>query len=172
MQQPRRFTIDVAPSFAPHKRIHWQRNCLCIDVGDQEQQVQKPRICQWEEFWRLCDFIDLWNWAPDYGVAAARDGTRWQIDIGGKSKHIVSRGHSCYPSLEDAKLGTSRINRVSLLLHFVELTLLNVSPYALTAFSHCSRKPWANFCIPMPCIRRTPWRVVDVGPAPAKDDSE
>ena len=58
-----------------------------------------------------------------------RNGQCWQLDIAvDKSKRVQSKGVNLYPSLEDAAQSSEAMDRFALLLHFIDIALLNTSP--------------------------------------------
>ncbi|MCA9171910.1 MAG: hypothetical protein KDB23_29785 [Planctomycetales bacterium] len=85
-----------------------------------------PTLTQWSGFWRLCQFIDLWKWKPDYtSEAVMRDGQSWHLNIAyDKNMQVVSAGQNAYPALESVDVARTTMDRFGLLLHFVDMTLL------------------------------------------------
>ena len=130
MKRPHRFTIEVEPTFTPNTRYHFHNGNLRVDFREREHRSATPTLQQWSGFWRLCNFLDLWNWLPDYNdEGMSRDGQCWQLDIAfDKSKRLQSKGVNMYPSLEDAKRPNDTMDRFALLLHFIDISLLNTSP--------------------------------------------
>jgi len=51
-----------------------------------------PTAAQWEEFWRVCDEIDVWSWPPSLGDVRVFDGLSWETELEVGSRRVVSRG--------------------------------------------------------------------------------
>ncbi|MCA9093577.1 MAG: hypothetical protein KDA68_08835 [Planctomycetaceae bacterium] len=132
MKRPHRFKIEIIPAFSIVSPIRYEflNGNLRVEFRGLEQRFAMPTKHQWSGFWRLCDFLDLWNWLPDYeDGGTSRDGQSWQIDIAfSKSKRVQSKGNNWYPSLEDAKIGIATMDRFVLLLHFIDISLMTPRP--------------------------------------------
>lgn len=125
-KRPYRFTIEIDKAFSPGTQYLLHHNHLEVQYRGREQRLASPTQMQWSGFWRLCEFLDLWNWLPEYNEHNTRDGQSWKINIAfDKSKQIQSSGFNAYPSLEDAKRSSDTMDRFSLLLHFIDITLLS-----------------------------------------------
>ncbi len=55
-------------------------------------KVMTPTSAQWEEFWRVCDEINVWSWPPTLGELRVIDGLSWITDLEAGSRHVVSTG--------------------------------------------------------------------------------
>ncbi len=130
MKRPHRFIIEIEPTFAPNTRYRFHNGDLRVDFRDREHRIASPTLQQWSGFWRLCNLIELWDWLPEYSDdGMSRDGQHWQMDVAfDKSKRLQSKGVNMYPSLEDPKRANDSMDRFSLLLHFIDISLLNTSP--------------------------------------------
>jgi hypothetical protein len=130
MKRPHRFIIEIEPAFTANTRYHFHNGNLRVDFREREHRIATPTLQQWSGFWRLCNFLDLWNWLPEYDDdGMSRDGQCWQLDIAlDKSKRLQSKGLNMYPSLEDVTQPIDTMDRLALLLHFIDITLLNTSP--------------------------------------------
>ena len=51
-----------------------------------------PTPAQWEEFWRVCDEIDVWSWPPTLGNLRVIDGLSWKTELKIGSRHMASIG--------------------------------------------------------------------------------
>ena len=67
---------------------------------------------QWEEFWRVIDEIDAWQWDKDYFNEGVLDGTQWElvIDRKGKRRRRIF-GSNDYPP--NFKLLIDAINKLA-----------------------------------------------------------
>lgn len=126
MKRPHRFEITIEPSFGAQTKYEIDHGAVAIRQDSTVVQSATPTLAQWSGFWRLCQFIDLWNWLPEYtSEEVMRDGQSWQLNIAcDKNERIVSAGHNAYPSLESVNLARPTMDRFGLLLHFFDITLL------------------------------------------------
>ncbi len=130
MKRPHRFTITISGERCAQD-IEYRLHDGNLEVVNHERELRtaNPTIRQWHGFWRLCDFLDLWNWRPEYNEHRAIGGTSWQFDIAfDKNKKVHSEGDNTNPSLEDVKLGSRTMDRFALFMHFIEITLLTKRP--------------------------------------------
>ena len=129
MKRPHQFDIQITPVFGPPTRYTIDNGVVTLRLGVTEHRRATPTLFHWSGFWRLCNFLDLWNWEPEYApMDQMRDGQSWQLEIAfDKQKQIVSRGNNSYPSLESIKLARTTMDRFGLLLHFIDITLLTDS---------------------------------------------
>lgn len=140
MKRPHRLTIEIEPAFAANTRYHFENGALRVDFRGRESRIATPTLQRWSGFWRLCEFLNLWTWHPDYNNECSRDGQFWQIDIAMEtSKRVRSQGFNAYPSLEDEKRGSQTMDRLALLLHFIDISLLTASPDLRNDFTDYSR---------------------------------
>jgi hypothetical protein len=76
----------------------WQNGRLTYMLADYSQdihdwdKVMTPTSAQWEEFWRVCDEINVWSWPPTLGELRVFDGLSWTTELEVGSRHVVSRG--------------------------------------------------------------------------------
>lgn len=126
MKRPHRFEILIEPAFTLPIRYSIEHGVVALRNGATEHRTATPTLAQWSGFWRLCQFLDLWNWKNEYTPEEQmRDGQSWQLNIAyDKNKQIVSAGHNGYPSLESIHHTRPTIDRFGLLLHFIDITLL------------------------------------------------
>ncbi|HUG66246.1 MAG TPA: hypothetical protein VMM76_00760 [Pirellulaceae bacterium] len=126
MKRPHRFEITIEPAFPPPTRYAIDHGAVTLRQGSTTHRSATPTLTQWSGFWRLCQFIDLWNWKADYTPEEVmRDGQSWHLNIAyDKNKQIVAAGHNGYPSLESVNVARTTMDRFGLLLHFVDITLL------------------------------------------------
>ncbi len=126
MKRPHRFEITIEPAFTPPTLYAIDHGAVTLLHGTTEHRAATPTLPQWSGFWRLCDFLDLWNWQAEYiPTEQMRDGQSWHLNIAyDKQKHIASSGHNGYPSLESVNIARTTMDRFGLLLHFVDITLL------------------------------------------------
>jgi hypothetical protein len=126
MKRPHRFEITIEPAFSPPTRYTIAHGAVTLCHAGTEHRSATPTLAQWSGFWRLCEFLDLWNWQADYTPEhQMRDGQSWQLNIAyDKQKEIISAGHNGYPSLESINLARTTMDRFGLLLHFIDITLL------------------------------------------------
>ncbi len=127
MKRPHRFEIVIEPAFTPPTRYSIEHGKVSLQHGATEHRSATPTLAQWSGFWRLCEFLDLWNWRAEYTPEAQmRDGQSWHLSIAyDKSKQVVSSGHNGYPSLESIQTARTTMDRFGLLLHFADITLLS-----------------------------------------------
>ena len=126
MKRPHRFTIEITPAFTLPTRYSVDRGVIEVRVGAELHRSTTPTLTQWSGFWRLCEFLDLWNWEQEYHASEhTRDGQSWALNIAyDKKKKIESSGDNCYPSLESAQQSRITMDRFGLLLHFIDISLL------------------------------------------------
>ena len=129
MKRPQQFSIEIRPVFTPATHYHFENGTLHVSSLGQEPRVATPTNQQWSGFYRLCNFLDLWNWLPVYTEReSSRDGEAWQLEIAfDQSQRVQSQGVNAYPSLEDVQQPVGTLDRFGLLLHFVDITLLSNS---------------------------------------------
>jgi hypothetical protein len=51
-----------------------------------------PTADQWQEFWRVCDEIEVWSWPPILGSVHIIDGLRWNLELEFGCRRVVSNG--------------------------------------------------------------------------------
>lgn len=126
MKRPHRFAIEVTPAFTPSTRYSIDHGAVTLRVGADIHRSATPTLAQWSGFWRLCEFVDIWNWRSEYTPEEQmRDGQSWTLNIAyDKSKGIESGGHNGYPSLESIQTARTTMDRFGLLLHFIDITFL------------------------------------------------
>jgi hypothetical protein len=62
-----------------------------FDPRDWDKTVT-PTPAQWEEFWLVCDEIDIWSWPPTLGSMTMVDGLQWETELEIGSRRVASRG--------------------------------------------------------------------------------
>lgn len=127
---PMRFQVSVDTAFGSDYSYEYRDGEVRSSLLRHEFRVARPSREQWSGFWRLCDFIGLWDWLPEYDDRGlSRDGQSWEIDIAfDNTKFVASRGINAYPSLEDPKCVTSVMDRFGLLLQFIDMSLMATRP--------------------------------------------
>lgn len=127
MNIPHRFSIEIDSGFSSQIQYLFVNGNMEVRYRGRLQRLATPTKMQWSSFWRLCEFLDLWNWQPEYGECSARDGDYWKLDIAyDKTKQIHSEGNDRYPSLENVKSCSTTQDRFSLLLHFIDISFFTV----------------------------------------------
>lgn len=126
MKHPHRFAIEVTPAFTAPTQYSMDHGAVTIRVGSEIHRSATPTLAQWSGFWRLCNFLDLWNWLPEYTPdEQMRDGQSWTLKIGYDKKKVVeSSGYNGYPALESTHAVRNTMDRLGLLLHFIDIRLL------------------------------------------------
>jgi hypothetical protein len=68
-------------------------------------KTMTPTAAQWEEFWRVCDEIDVWSWPPLLGNMMVCDGLQWvtELEIGSRRMNSMGQVHGSPPGFS-AKL--------------------------------------------------------------------
>lgn len=137
MKRPHRFEILIEPAFSKPVRYSIEDGHVALRCDSTYHRVTTPTIAQWSGFWRLCEFLDLWNWKCEYAPnEQMRDGQSWKLMIAyDKTKQIVSGGSNGYPSLENVDRASVTMDRFALLLHFVDITLFTTRYDARDDFS-------------------------------------
>jgi hypothetical protein len=127
MKRPHRFEILIEPAFTPPTRYSIENGVVTLRKVTTAHRASTPTLAQWSGFWRLCNFLDLWNWKNNYTPdEPMRDGQSWRLNIAyDKGKQIASAGQNGYPSLESIHNPSSTMDRFGLLLHFIDITLLS-----------------------------------------------
>jgi CheY-like chemotaxis protein len=79
----------------------WDRS---LPYDDTDKTVI-PTLSQWNDFWRICDEIDVWAWPPWLGDEYVCDGLQWSIRFAVGDLRVESEGqlHSS-PDDFDGKL--------------------------------------------------------------------
>jgi hypothetical protein len=78
--------------------FRWQSGSLAYMLTDMSRdsrdwdKVITPTKAQWEEFWRVCDEIDVWSWPPTLGDMRVMDGLQWITELECGSRRMASRG--------------------------------------------------------------------------------
>lgn len=70
----------------------WQNDRLTYSVGGSGESMIIPTREQWEEFWRVCDEIDVWSWPPRLGDRWVIDGLEWTLVLECRGRAVVSEG--------------------------------------------------------------------------------
>jgi hypothetical protein len=141
MKRPHRFSIEIDYGFTSRIQYLFHNDNLEVRSRGRLQRLATPTIMQWSGFWRLCEFLDLWNWLPEYGECSARDGEYWKLDIAyDKTKQIHAVGNDRYPSLEDVKNCSTTQDRFSLLLHFIDMSFFTTRFDARDDFADYSER--------------------------------
>lgn len=127
MKRPHRFLIEVSPAFTQSTRYSIEHGAVTVRKGSEVHRAATPTLIQWSGFWRLCNFVDLWNWLDEYTpTEQCRDGQSWSLSIAyDKNKSVVSCGQNGYPSLESISEARITMDRFGLLLHFIDIALLS-----------------------------------------------
>ena len=125
-KRPHRFEIELDPAFSSKTRYYFKEGEIVVEHAQMPHRSAVPTLAQWSGFWRLCDFLDLWKWKPEYNHFQCRDGQAWSVKIAyDKTKVLNSEGMNSYPSLESPLHERVSMDRFGLLLHFVDFVLLS-----------------------------------------------
>ncbi len=137
MKRPHRFEILIEPAFLKPTQYSIENGNVMLRRDSTEHRATTPTLVQWSGFWRLCEFLDLWNWKREYTpIEQMRDGQSWSLTIAyDKNKQIVSGGCNGYPALESVDRASLTMDRFALLLHFIDITLFTVRYDARDDFS-------------------------------------
>jgi hypothetical protein len=84
------------PSAGPNNFL-WQSGRLTFSLLDRFYsqllvEPTTPTAAQWEEFWRVCDEIDVWSWPPTLGDVHMRHGLQWITLLEVGSRRMASNG--------------------------------------------------------------------------------
>jgi hypothetical protein len=114
MKRPHRFHIELRPTFGPATSYAIKEGSVILQHGPTVHRTAVPTLSQWSGFWRLCDFIAIWDWLPDYTpLENMRDGQSWTLEIAfDKTKRIIAEGHNGYPSLESVNCVRTTMDRL------------------------------------------------------------
>lgn len=130
MKRPHRFHIEINGAFGNGTTYSTTDGAIEVTRGNERMCRAAPGLARWCGFWRLCEFLDLWNWKPQYDPAdldvAIRDGEEWTLHIAfDKSRVIRSGGFNAYPSLKSAAKSSLTHDRFGLLLQCIDGTILD-----------------------------------------------
>lgn len=78
--------------------FHWRNGRLTYMLPDRSHhhqdwdKVMTPLPAQWEEFWQVCDEIDVWSWPPSLGDRHVIDGLQWITELEVGTRYVASCG--------------------------------------------------------------------------------
>jgi hypothetical protein len=80
--------------------FRWEHGQLTYSLADLSRDIREwrktmtPTTAQWEEFWRVCDEIEVWSWPPALGNIYLYDGLQWQTELEIGSRRMASMGQA------------------------------------------------------------------------------
>ena len=109
------FSFEYGGFGSDQYKIYNSNLDIIVEINHQginHEEFNQTSSEQWDEFWRVIDEIEAWQWDKDYFNEGVLDGTQWElvIDRKGKRRRRIF-GSNDYPP--NFKLLIDAINKLA-----------------------------------------------------------
>jgi hypothetical protein len=100
---PDKFACIIGGYFGPSYAVEIDATgCLIYKTMGKEYKIRKtknvsPDSKRWNDFWAVCDQINIWGWNERYEDPETSDGYSWKVEIAYSDKAVVSSGSNEKP---------------------------------------------------------------------------
>ena len=100
---PDKFSCFIGGYFGPSYSLEIDENgCLIYQIMGKEYKLKKTKKIsvdtnRWNDFWAVCDQINIWGWNERYEDPETLDGYSWKVEIAYSENSVTSSGSNEKP---------------------------------------------------------------------------